>query len=350
VFGGYFDPFHKGHLGSIETVLQNLKLDKLLVIPTAEGPLRQSVQGSPATHRLEMVRLGLKGADSRITVDDREIRRGGVSYTIDTLNEIKAENPKAELFLVVGVDQLMNFHRWREYSDILEIVDLVVTSRPGQELPKSRGEFPSELRGRVKTVTKGKAQLDSGKYIHLVPLVDVEISGTELRRLIRSKQDVSELVSNEVAEYVEAHQLYEEVKRAIGDFEKFTEKCAQWLAGKGGLNVKGFDLRAMNGPTEFTLIASGTSTRHASGLAESLSREVKTQMGVWPQGTEGLSEGRWVVLDYGSLIVHVFYDYVRQEYRLEDLWSRGKPLKLVGVNPENAPERASHEKTWSRTT
>ena len=70
------------------------------------------------------------------------------------------------------------------------------------------------------------------------------------------------------------------------------------------------------------VIASGTSTRHASALAEHLSREVKRDFGVWPEHLEGIGEGRWVLLDYGALIVHVFYDFVRQEYRLEELWTK----------------------------
>jgi nicotinate-nucleotide adenylyltransferase len=91
---------------------------------------------------------------------------------------------------------------------------------------------------------------------------------------------------------------------------------------KGGVNVKNYDLRDKSAPSEFTVICSGTSTRHATALAEHLTREVKKDYNVWPQNIEGQSEGRWIVIDYGALIMHTFYDYVRQEYRLEELWSR----------------------------
>jgi len=76
------------------------------------------------------------------------------------------------------------------------------------------------------------------------------------------------------------------------------------------------------------LIASGTSTRHAASLAENVVQAVKEEYNVLPQSVEGVDEGRWVVIDYGSLIVHVFYDFVRQEYSLEKLWKDGKDLNL----------------------
>ena len=108
----------------------------------------------------------------------------------------------------------------------------------------------------------------------------------------------------------------------IGDFEKFTTFCAGVLTDKGGINVQTYDLRAQSAPSEFTLICSGTSTRHATALAEHLIREIKKEYGVWPESLEGQGEGRWIVADYGALIVHTFYDFVRQEYRLEELWTR----------------------------
>jgi len=89
--------------------------------------------------------------------------------------------------------------------------------------------------------------------------------------------------------------------------------------------VQVYDLRDRPAASELALICSRTSTRHASAMAEPLTREIKKEYGVWPLGLEGQNEGRWVVADYGALIVHVFYDFVRQEYRLEDLWSKRPP-------------------------
>lgn len=342
VFGGGFDPFHNGHLNSLHTVAKALGLKEVKIIPAYQSPLRNPVQGSAPEHRLEMVRQGIAGAEDWLQVDDREIQRGGVSYTIDTLRELKRELGRETLYLVIGMDQFERFDRWREFAEILEMADLVVTSRPGVDLPQSIERFPEGVKPLVKRVTKASATLKTKHTIHFIQLEDVEVSATEVRRQIRDHQTVTNLVPEGVANYIRDHGLYETVAKNIGDFERFTHQCADWLIGKGAINVQAYDLRELSGPTEYTLIASGTSTRHTSALAEFLSREVKTQLGVWPQGVEGVSEGRWVVLDYGSLIIHVFYDYLRQEYRLEDLWAKGKALKM---NPSAATKNLSPTST-----
>ena len=85
-------------------------------------------------------------------------------------------------------------------------------------------------------------------------------------------------------------------------------------------------MRGLEKPSDYTLIASGTSSRHTAALAEHISRSVKDEYGLFPYNLEGLSDGRWVVMDYGNLLIHLFYDYVRMEYRLEDLWQKGSAL------------------------
>ena len=114
----------------------------------------------------------------------------------------------------------------------------------------------------------------------------------------------------------------------IGDFKQFTEFCADVLFSKKGINVRGFDLTGVAAPSEYTLIASGTSTRHAAAMAENVVMAVKEEYNLHPQSVEGIDEGRWVLVDYGSLIIHLFYDFVRQEYNLETLWKQGKDLGL----------------------
>ncbi len=328
IYGGGFDPFHNGHFNSLLTVRKTMKLDEVKVIPASQSPLRTPVEGSGPEHRLEMVKRATIGNEEWLTVDGREIKRGGVSYSIDTIKAIKKENSKAELFLIIGMDQFENFDQWKDFAEILERVNLVVTSRPGIEVPRTVEYFPNGMKPLVTKFHKGAGVLSNGSKVQFIQLKDVDVSATEVRRALREKQSVMTLIPEPVANYIRENDLYQNVSKNIGDFERFTRQCADWLISKGAINVQAFDLRLLNGPTEYTLIASGTSTRHASGLAEFLSREVKHQLGVWPQGLEGVNEGRWVVLDYGSLIVHVFYDYLRQEYRLEDLWSDGKALTL----------------------
>ncbi|HMN67525.1 MAG TPA: nicotinate (nicotinamide) nucleotide adenylyltransferase [Bdellovibrionales bacterium] len=325
IFGGNFDPFHHGHLNSMLSVADQFELDDIRVVPAFISPLRVQTQGSTPDQRLEMLRRGIRGHEERIRIDTREIDRGGVSYTIDTVESILKEHPGAEVMLIVGMDQFNKFDQWKSFDKILNLVDLVVTSRPGMELPYSLEDWPLGVRQLVGDHDSKQAMLKTGKQIHFYQLDDVEVSGTEIRKKVRFGQSVQALVPQAVEEYVRESKLYESVQRNIGDFEKFTAWCAKTLIDKGGVNVKVFDLRDRSAPSEFTLVCSGTSTRHATALAEHLIREVKKEYGVWPESIEGTGEGRWIVVDYGALIIHAFYDFVRQEYRLEELWS--KPAK-----------------------
>jgi nicotinate-nucleotide adenylyltransferase len=324
VFGGNFDPFHYGHLNSMLSVAEKFELNEIRVVPAYISPLRVQTQGSTPEQRLEMLKRGLEGHTDLIHIDMREIERGGVSYTIDTLESYLSETDKPEILLIIGMDQFVKFDQWKNFDKILRQVDLVVTSRPGNELPYSLEDWPMAVRSLVGDYDHRQAVLTTGRNIHFVQLDDVEVSGTEIRKKIRFNQSVSALIPPGVEEYIRENKLYESVQENIGDFEKFTAFCSGILSDKGGISVQAFDLRAQNAPAEFTLISSGTSTRHTSALAEHLIREVKKTYGVWPESLEGQSEGRWVVIDYGALIVHVFYDYVRQEYRLEELWTKNR--------------------------
>ena len=321
-FGGNFDPFHYGHLNSILSVAEQLNLDEVRVVPASQSPLRIQTQSSSPQQRLEMLKRGVEGHDELIHIDTREIDRGGVSYTIDTIESYLKEQPNAAVTLIIGMDQFGKLDQWKSFDKLLSLVDLAVTTRPGMELPYSLDEWPLPVRNLVGDADSKQAMLKSGRTIHFVQLEDVEASGTEIRRKIRIAQDVQTLVPAPVEQYIRQNKLYQTVQDSIGDFEKFAAYCDKTITEKGGVNVKTFDLRDRSAPSEFTVIASGTSTRHASALAEHLIREVKKDYGVWPEHIEGQGEGRWIVVDYGSLIIHTFYDFVRQEYRLEDLWNR----------------------------
>jgi nicotinate-nucleotide adenylyltransferase len=328
IFGGSFDPIHYGHLNSMETVAERLNLDKIKVIPTCKSPLRPQTQGASVEQRLEMCRLGVSELEHLVEIDEVEIRRGGVSYTIDTLKSLQKEEPNSQFYLIIGLDQLGKFGEWKDYEQILKSVDLVVTSRPGMEFPYSLEKLPAAVRTLVADFDGRQVLLKGGHTIYFIQLQDVEASATEIRKKIRLGQGIQHLVPMTVAEYIQKNHLYESVAKNIGDFKKFTVFCAQHLKEKGGISVRAFDLTKLDAPTEYSLIASGTSTRHATSIAESLVKEVKKEYNIWPLSIEGTSEGRWVVVDYGSLIVHSFYDFVRNEYRLEQLWKGGTELSL----------------------
>lgn len=328
IFGGSFDPIHFGHINSMNTVREKMDLDKILVVPAAESPLKLKTQGESPEARVQMIKEGLKQEEDFFEISDLEIQRGGTSYTVDTLRELQKDGSDNQYYLIIGVDQLEQFDQWKNYEEILNRVDLVVTSRPGLQFPKILRQFPAGIAHLIEDFDGQVAILKNGRSIYLLQLDDVEASSSEIRRKLRLGQPIHGLVPGDVIEYIRSEQLYASLSKRIGDFEKFTHFCAQIIKDQGGILPRAFDLRAVNSPTEFGLVASGNSVRHASSLAEKVIEETRKKFGVWPQGIEGLKEGRWVVIDYGSLIVHIFYDFVRQEYRLEELWKNGSEIKL----------------------
>ncbi len=328
IFGGSFDPIHYGHINSMTTVRERMDLDKILVVPTAESPLKLKTQGESPEARIAMIEKGLKNEGDFFEISDLEIKRGGMSYTVDTLRELQNKDVESQFYLIIGADQLEQFDQWKNYEEILNRVDLVVTSRPGLRFPKILRQFPAGIVSLIEDFDGQVAMLRNGRTMTLVQLKDVEASSSEIRRKIRLGQPIHGLVPSEVIDYITEEKLYASLSKRIGDFSEFALFCSKILKDQGGIMTRAFDISKTNAPAEFGVIASGTSVRHASSLAEKVIEETRKKFGVWPQGIEGLKEGRWVVIDYGSLMVHVFYDFVRQEYRLEELWKNGVEIKL----------------------
>lgn len=334
IFGGTFDPLHIGHLQCVRTVKSRLSLEKVFVVPAAQNPRKPRTEGPRDEDRLEMCRIGFASDSEYVIVDDREIKRGGLSYTATTLESFAKEFDPAGIHLIIGMDQFEELDRWHRIERILELANVVVISRVGHSLPTSLLDFPEGLRPYISDFEKGFGQLTTGRHIEFVRMPDADVSATEVRKRLRTGRSVEKYMSIEVEEFIKSKNLYGPIGARVGDYEQFTRFCADALYSKKGLNVKGFDLRPTTAPTEFALIASGTSTRHTAALAEAVQAAVKEEFNVFPQSVEGAAEGRWVLLDYGSLIVHIFYDFVRQEYRLEELWRNSKDL---GIKDPIAP-------------
>jgi len=328
IFGGTFNPLHVGHLNSMSTVAKKVGLQKVVVVPTYQNPIKEPIEGPTAEQRLEMVKAGIEEYDGLLQVDGQEVSRGGNSYTVETLKSYAKNHKADDLFFIVGADVFYGMDEWKDLEKILEMANLVVTSRSGNHFPYSLEDFPKKISSMVADYDKKVAFLNSGRFIHFVRLDDIDVSATEVRKKIRNGQSVAKYLTVSVEEYIRQNGLYKPLDVRIASFEDFTRFCAGVLFEKKGINVRGFDLRELEAPTEFTLIASGTSSRHASSLGENVIKAVKENFGVLPLSIEGLKEGRWVAVDYGSLMVHIFYDYVRNEYRLEDIWRFGKDLGL----------------------
>jgi nicotinate-nucleotide adenylyltransferase len=328
IFGGSFNPPHNGHVNSLTTVQKKMGFDQIQIIPNSQNPLKIQTEAPAPEHRIEMARLAFSTYGKAFQVDDCELKRGGKSYTIDTIKELRKTHESKDLFLIIGADNFENFSAWKDYKKILEEVNLVVTTRPGYQIPETENEWPDYLNGLVGESDFGSLELTTGRSIEFITLDDLDISSSELRKKLRVGRPVEKYLPLSVESYIKAHKIYRSTNEKITDYKKFTEFCAQVIFDKKGIAVRAFDLVKMGTTTDFTLIASGTSTRHASSIAENLTMAVKEEFNVLPQGVEGVDGGRWVVVDYGPLIIHLFYDFVRQEYNLEELWSAGSEIHV----------------------
>lgn len=279
-----------------------------------------------------MVKLGLETLhinESKLKVLDTELKKSGISYTIETVNELRKQNSDCDFYLVIGIDQFQQFSQWRDYLKLLKAVNLIVTSRPGYNLPATKIELPSWVQALVKSMQKNRIVLTTGRSIQLVQLNDVKASASEIRRKIRRNENVTHLTPGTIVDYALKSKIYDPHEALVSDYREFAQFCSKVISDKGGLGVQAYDVRKMVQPSEFTIVASGTSQRHSKALCEHVVMAVKERYGLHPQSTEGMDEGRWAIVDYGSLIIHVFYDFVRNEYRIEDLWSQAEKITFA---------------------
>lgn len=189
ILGGTFDPPHTGHLLLALDALDQFRLDRLLLVPAARQPLKVGQEMTPPEHRLAMVRL-LEAADPRIAVDGREVERGGLSFTVDTMRALGGEYPGAELFLLMGEDAAATLSQWREPEALAELVHVVVVGRGTEARP-----LPTGFRGDRMATRR------------------VDISATEIRARVRDGRSIRGFVPDAVAEYIAAHSLYRTTDR-----------------------------------------------------------------------------------------------------------------------------------------
>jgi nicotinate-nucleotide adenylyltransferase len=204
IFGGTFDPIHFGHLRTAFELLQALRLSEMRFMPAGNPPHRELTVADPE-QRLAMVTAATQGQPGFV-VDDREIRRAGLSYSVDTLGTLRADFPDRSLCLIVGMDAFLGLPKWHQWRELLELAHLVVAHRPGWRAP-SMGPLGELLvdrgTGRIGDLHESRAGCI---YIHAV--TQLEISSTELRKLIAAGRDPRYLMPDAVREIIEETGCY----------------------------------------------------------------------------------------------------------------------------------------------
>jgi len=183
LLGGSFNPIHHGHLITATRAAEAVKLDRVLFIPAAVSPLKNGGGLAPAKDRWAMLRLALRG-NPLFEAADLELRRGGVSYTIDTLRELRRRRPKDQLHWILGSDAARLLPRWKSIDDVRRLAGFVIVTRPGDSVPR---KMPKD---------------------HIVQAPLLEISSSEIRERLLKGRSVRYLLPDPVERYIRRKGLY----------------------------------------------------------------------------------------------------------------------------------------------
>jgi nicotinate-nucleotide adenylyltransferase len=187
ILGGTFDPIHIGHLVLAEQLREKSKLERVIFIPSASPPHKTEHRLSSAVHRFEMTKLALKG-DSHFSVSDIELRREGLSYTVETLRKLKELHKNSEIYFLTGSDVLDEITSWKEPDEIYRLAKVVIGIRPGFD------EFDPEDHFAKRSI--------------ILRITGVDVSSTQIREKVAKGESIKYLVPSEVEEYIRRKHLY----------------------------------------------------------------------------------------------------------------------------------------------
>lgn len=190
VFGGTFDPPHVGHLALARAAIEQLELDEVLWVPTHQSPFKTRADATSARRRLKMVDLCL-GDEPHMAVSDIEIVRGGVSYTVDTLDELTMVRP-GEYWLLLGADSLASLYRWRRYEHLLRLCRIGAAARAPQDPSAILGLLPPEVAERT----------------DIIAMEPQDVSSSMIRQRVFHEQSVAKYLKPAVLNYIEENRLY----------------------------------------------------------------------------------------------------------------------------------------------
>lgn len=191
IFGGTFDPVHNGHLIMAENVKEQMHLDTVMFIPSKIPPLKNDREITSPGHRLNMLKLAIEDNPS-FEISELELKRelNEPSYTVDTLMELRKQfsGGQVKFYLILGMDQLINLHKWKDPGKLFLLSEVVVINRPGYLIQQVENEY--------------------GRQSIYVPVPNIEISATDIRFRIQENRTIKYLVPAKVEEYIHKNKLY----------------------------------------------------------------------------------------------------------------------------------------------
>ncbi|PIQ97135.1 MAG: nicotinate (nicotinamide) nucleotide adenylyltransferase [Nitrospinae bacterium CG11_big_fil_rev_8_21_14_0_20_56_8] len=216
LLGGTFDPVHHGHLNLAREVLQEFGLDRIIFIPVSQSPHKQNSVPTSGVHRVRMLELAIRN-ESRFEISRMEIERGGISYTIDTVERIQATLPGAELYLILGMDAFRTLGTWKEGRRLFSLCHLILGARPGNPSAQSETTIKTWLRDME---IHYKEQERAGRVVWFGSATDekriacfqqnlVDISSTQIRENFQSGGRPKNQLPPDVERYIIQHHLYQ---------------------------------------------------------------------------------------------------------------------------------------------
>lgn len=194
ILGGTFDPVHIGHLRMADAVYKYMNLEQVMFIPAYVAPHKVGMDIAPADDRYAMTKLAIEPY-SYFTVSDLELRRSGVSYTVDTLRELHRQYPEKQLYFIIGADSVEQLHTWNSIEEMLQLATFIGAGRPGYE-----GII-------MDNVVKNLGE-EARQHIMLLNTPEYDVSSTDIRERIREGTSLMNLVPKVVEDYIYAHGLY----------------------------------------------------------------------------------------------------------------------------------------------
>lgn len=200
LLGGTFDPVHLGHLHIAKKLLQQLPFDEIRLLPCYQPVHRNLPRASPED-RLAMIQLAIKN-EKKITVDDREIRRQGPSYMIDTLHSLREELGKQSIVLIVGADSFEHITTWKSWEQLIDFAHFVVVDRPD-----CHAKSPQIWKDRITDATSALPNKSAG-LIYFANISALPISASAIREKIKQQKSIETVVPISVAQYILKQHLY----------------------------------------------------------------------------------------------------------------------------------------------
>ena len=195
IYGGTFNPVHKGHYNCLKTVLHSIELDRIIVLPDRLPPHKSSEGLVSGKERLNMCELAFKDLE-KVSFSDWELKQKGKSYSVITLRHFHKKYHDDKLFFIMGSDMLLSFESWYEYKEILRLATLVCVSRENSVTKQLLEEHARKLTS------------ENGGEIIIVDAKPFEVSSTQIREMIKKSQDTSCYLDENVVQYISDNNLY----------------------------------------------------------------------------------------------------------------------------------------------